>query len=69
MLYYQRVIVNTLLFGSLHTFFVLLSTVLLIIVVALGLHVQIQDTQHSIIELCYLTCQIKNLFLFDVYLF
>lgn len=30
-------------------------TVLLIVVVALGLHMQIQNTQHSIIERCYLT--------------
>jgi hypothetical protein len=42
-------------------FFCTALTVLVIVVVALGLHVQIQKTQPSIIELC-LTCQMKGLF-------
>ena len=53
MLYYQRGIVNAsfvAVFACLQTFCTAL-TVLLIVVVALGLHVQIQNTQHSIVEL------------------
>ena len=38
----------------------------LIIVVVLGLHVQIQNTQHSVIELRYLMRQIVFI---DVYIF
>jgi hypothetical protein len=54
-------------------FFCTALIALLIVVVALGLHAQIQHTQHSIIELCYLMSQIKSLFdgqivLFDMYL-
>ena len=63
--YYQRGIVNTsFVYGvCLFTDFLCTAlTVLLIVVVALGLHVQIQHTQHSLIEVCYFTCQIKSLF-------
>ena len=45
----------------LQNFFCTALTVLLIVVVTLGLHMQSENTQHSIIELCYLTCQIKSL--------
>jgi hypothetical protein len=69
MAYYQRGIVNASFVAGVCLFadFVQLLTVLLIVMIALSLQVQIQHTQHSIIELCYLTCQIKSLF--DVYLF
>jgi hypothetical protein len=63
--FHQRGIVNTLFVAGVclfADFFLYSLTMLLIVVVALGLHVQIQHTQHSIIELCYLTCQIKSVF-------
>jgi hypothetical protein len=63
--YYQRGIVNTsFVYGvcSFTDFLCTSLTVLLIVVVVLGLHVQIQHTHHSLIESCYFTGQIKSLF-------
>jgi hypothetical protein len=58
MLYYQSGIVNTSFVDDVCRIFCTALTVLLIVVVVLGLHVEIQNTHHSIIELCYLTFQI-----------
>ena len=63
--FHQSSIVNTSFVAGVCLFakvFCIALTVLLIVVVAFGLYVQIQNTPHTIIELCYLRCQIKSLF-------
>jgi hypothetical protein len=66
--YYPRGIVNTSFVAGVcllaDFIFCTALTLLLIVVVELGLLMQIQHTQLSIIELFYLTCQIV---LFDVH--